>query len=216
MVTATPQPDLIGEKRIVFSGLSWSAYQQILQSLPQQRTARLTYDGDRLEITMPLEDHEFFMRLMERFIVALIFETGQKLKTLGSTTIARPDLARGTEPGGAYYIQNQPRVAGRPVNFTSDPPPDLVVEVDVTHSDIDKNRLYASLGVPEFWRFDGREWRIFCLNNDAYQEVDHSPTFPWVEKGDLYHFLAQARLDEIEAERAWRSRVREHHATLNP
>ncbi|BFM41085.1 hypothetical protein [Synechocystis sp. LKSZ1] len=72
--------------------------------------------------------------------------------------------------------------------------------------------------------FSGLSWsayqqilrRIFCLNNDAYQEVDHSPTFPWVEKGDLYHFLAQARLDEIEAERAWRSRVREHHASLNP
>ncbi len=52
------------------------------------------------------------------------------------TTLDREDLDRGAEPDNAYYIQNQPRVAGRTVNLQQYPPPDLVVEVDITHTDI--------------------------------------------------------------------------------
>ena len=38
----------------------------------------------------------------------------------------------------------------------SDPPPDLVVEVEMTRSAIDKLRLFASMGIPEVWRYDGK------------------------------------------------------------
>ncbi|MEL7332880.1 MAG: Uma2 family endonuclease, partial [Cyanobacteria bacterium J06560_2] len=90
-----------------------------------------------------------------------VLEMGLKLKSMGSTTLDREDLDRGAEPDKAYYIQNQSLVAGRTVNLQADPPPDLVVEVDMTHTDIDKNRLYAAMGVPEFWRFDGHNLRIY-------------------------------------------------------
>lgn len=116
------------------------------------------------------------------FIRILTLEMGLKLKTMGSTTINRQLLDRGAEPDCAYYIQNQPLVAGRTVNVETDPPPDLVVEVDITHSDIDKNRLYSALGVSEFWRYNGKTWRIYQLCNGQYQECDRSPTFPWVKK----------------------------------
>jgi Uma2 family endonuclease len=126
-----------------------------------------------------------------------------------STTLDREELNRGAEPDNAYYIQNQSKVAGRPVDLTQDPPPDLVVEVDITHTDIDKDRLYASLGVPEFWRFDGQVWRILQLQGTIYQDVDYSPTFPWIEKVDLYHFLAAAQADEVAAEVNFRQWVRQ-------
>ena len=134
-------------------------------------------------------------------------EMGLKLKSLRSTTLDRQDLDRGAEPDNAYYIQHQQQVAGRPINLAQDPPPDLVVEVDITHTDIDKNRLYAAMGVPELWRYNGREWRIFQLQNGEYQECDRSPTFAWVEKEYLYQFLSQAQQDEIAAERSWRQFV---------
>lgn len=209
----TPTPP-VGEKRVTLHGLTWSAYQQILQVLPPSRAARLTYDRGVLEITMPLEEHEFSLRLIELFLRVLVLEMGLKMKTMGSTTIEREDLDRGSEPDCAYYIQNQPKVAGRKVNFASDPPPDLVVEVDITHTDIDKNHFYAAMGVPEFWRYNGQEWHIFQLQNGVYQECDRSPTFPWVEKAYLYQFLAQAQVDEIEAEKVWRRFVQEVASTL--
>lgn len=210
MVIAAPEPKAelhpMGEQRVVIRGLSWEAYLQILDVLPQSRGSRLTYDDGILEITVPLEDHEFPSRLIERFIATLVELMGMRMKTMGSTTMNYPQLKKGAEPDNAYYIQNQALVKGRNVDFSKDPPPDLVVEVDITHTDIAKNQFYASLGVPEFWRFNGKVWRIYQLQEEVYVEVEVSPTFPQVPKEQLYGFLEKAKEDEIEAVqslRAW-------------
>jgi Uma2 family endonuclease len=208
MVIAAPelkselQP--VGEQRVVLRGLSWDAYLQILNALPQSRGSRLTYDDGVLEITVPLELHEFSGRLIECFVRAMVELTGQKIKTMGSTTMNYPNLKKGAEPDNAYYIQNQPLVKGRNVDFSQDPPPDLVVEVDITHTYIAKNQFYASLGVPEFWLFNGKVWRIYQLQESVYVEVALSPTFPQVQKERLYTFLEEAKEDEIEAVRSLR------------
>ena len=199
----------IGEKRIALRSITWPAYQQILHALPHSRAIKLTYELGTLEITMPLEEHEFARELIGLFIRILVGEMGMKLKSMGATTLDRENLERGAEPDNAYYIKNQPKVAGHKVNLAEDPPPDLVVEVDITHTDIDKNDLYAAMGVPEFWRYNGREWRIYQLQGEVYRECDRSPTFPSVEKQYLYDFLEQAVLDEIAAEQAFRELVKQ-------
>ena len=132
-----------------------------------------------------------------------------KMKTMGSTTLDREDLLKSAEPDNGYYIQNYALVADRPVNLNIDPAPDLVVEVDITHTDLNKNTLYASMGVPEFWRFNGRVWRILQLVDGAYVECDRSPTFPIIEKTDLYQFLEVAFIDEVAAEIDFRQWVRQ-------
>ncbi len=211
MISVAPiaPPLLIGEKRVVLRNITWQGYQQLLKILGDNRAATLIFDRGTLEITMPLEQHEFSARLIELLIRILVVELGFKIKTMGSTTLDRSDLNRGAEPDNAYYIQNQPLVAGRTVDLAADPPPDLVVEVDITHTDIDKPALYASMGVPEFWRYNGREWRIYQLENSEYLEVSASPTFPILPKSKLYEFLAAAQLDEVEAEVNFRSWLRE-------
>lgn len=209
MVIAAPEPTTTlqptGEQRVVFRGISWDAYLQILAVLPRSRGSRLTYDDGLLEITMPLEDHEFAGRLIEGFIIVLVELLGLSVKTMGSTTMNYPLLRKGAEPDNAYYVQNQPLVKGRNVNFAQDPPPDLVVEVDITHTDIAKNQFYASLGIPEFWRYDGQVWRIYSLESGVYVEVARSPMFPQVPKERLYLFLEAAKEDEIGAMRSLRS-----------
>nr|WP_310429906.1 hypothetical protein [Chamaesiphon sp. VAR_48_metabat_135_sub] len=50
-----------------------------------RRAAKLTFDRGTLEITMPLEEHEFSGRLIELFIRILVVELGLKIKTMGST-----------------------------------------------------------------------------------------------------------------------------------
>ncbi|PSB56913.1 Uma2 family endonuclease [Chamaesiphon polymorphus] len=202
MISVVPiiAPVLVGERRVVFKNITWQGYQQLLGILGEHRATKLTFDRGILEITMPLEEHEFSGRLIERMIIILVVELGLKIKTMGSTTLDRSDLDRGAEPDNAYYIQNQSRVAGRKVDLATDPPPDLVVEVDITHTDINKPALYAAMGVPEFWRYNGREWLIYQLQGDRYLEVSCSPTFPMVSKEKLYEFLAIAQTDEVEAE----------------
>ncbi|MCF3607351.1 Uma2 family endonuclease [Planktothrix agardhii 1033] len=134
MVATAPQihSSPVGEKRVTLRGLTWQGYQQILGALPESRAARLTYDHGILEISMPLESHEFASELIGLFIRILVGEMGMKLKSMRSTTLTREDLDRGAEPDNAYYIQNQAKVAGRKVNLAEDPAPDLVVEVDIT------------------------------------------------------------------------------------
>lgn len=71
--------------------------------------------------------------------------------------------------------------------------------------------------MPEFWRFNGREWKILCLEKGDYIERALSPIFPFVAKIDLYSFLEAALLREMSAEanpRKWvaskYSRLEEH------
>ena len=171
--TLKPSPLFQGEKRVSLYNFTWTNYQKILAALPQTRAAHLTYDCGTLEISMPLEDHEQASEWIGLLIRILVVEMGLKLKSMRSTTLDREDLDRGAEPDNAYYIQHQPQVAGRTVDLTTDPPPDLVVEVDITHTDIDKNRLYASLGVPEFWRFNGQIWRIYQLQGSKCLGIEN-------------------------------------------
>jgi Uma2 family endonuclease len=201
-ITCDTQP---AEQRVVFHHLPWNSYQQILQVLNNHsRNSRLTYDCGILEITMPLEKHETANRLIELFIRILVTEMDLEIKTMGSTTLTFPGLQKSAEPDSCYYIQNQSKVAGKEVNLTCDPPPDLVVEIDITNTDIDKLQLYASMGVPEFWRYNGRIWQIYQRQGSQYTEVEHSPTFPWVEKAQLYQFLEQCKMGEVAAEKNFR------------
>jgi Uma2 family endonuclease len=126
------------------------------------------------------------------------------IKSMGSTTMNYPGQRKGAEPDCAFYIQNQSIVKGRTVDFSQDPPPDLVVEVDITHTDIQKNKFYANLGVPEFWRFNGKVWQIYQLQSGDYVELIVSPTFPQVPKERFYQFIKDAEDDEIGAVRSLR------------
>jgi Uma2 family endonuclease len=204
-----PPPKLVGEQRLTFHDLDWHAFKQIQSLLGERTRARFTYDNGVLEITMPLEGHERSVRLIELFIRILVVEMGRKIKTMGSTRLDREDLLKSAEPDNGYYIQNYALVADREVDLNVDPAPDLVVEVDITHTDLNKNTLYASMGVPEFWRFNGRAWRILELVDGAYIDRDRSPTFPMVEKTDLYQFLEAAFIDEVAAEIDFRQWVRQ-------
>lgn len=216
MVTSQTKPQssaqVLGEKRVLFHHLNWRSYQQILQALGENCSARLNYDQGTLEITMPLEDHEFAVRLIELFVRILVVELGLKIKTMGSTTLSRAELNQGAEPDNAYYIQNQALVAGKKVDLQQDPSPDLVIEVDITPTDINKLTLYAAMGVAELWRYNGQIWRIYQLHNAQYQEVETSPTFSFVPKAKLYEFLTQAQQDEVEAEISFRAWVRQQRS----
>jgi Uma2 family endonuclease len=189
--------------------MDWSAFKQVTQLLHEQSKARFSYDHGVLEITQGLESHERSARLIELFIRILVVELGLKIKTMGSTTLERADLLKSAEPDNGYYIQNYALVADHEIDLNSDPAPDLVVEVDITHTDLNKNSLYASLGVREFWRFNGQTWQILELVEGDYVERDHPPTFPWVAKADLYQFLETALLDEVTAETNLRQWVRQ-------
>lgn len=201
---------IVGERRVTLHDVTWEAYEKILEALGDNRSARLTYDDGMLEIMSPLEEHGSPNRRLESCILILTDELEQDVKTMGSTTLNRPDLKKGSEPDSCYYIQNEPLVRGKTVDLKQDPPPDLILEIDITHSDINKLRLYAAMGTPEFWRYNGKVLRIYQLVEGSYQEVAVSPTFPWVSKEKFYDFLRQCQaIGEMKARKEFRAWVRE-------
>ena len=79
----------------------------------------------------------------------------------GSTTHKREDLAKGLEPDQCYYIRNEPLIRGRmELDLTHDPPPDLAIEIDISRSSVTRLGIYAALGVPEVWRYDGEALQV--------------------------------------------------------
>ena len=122
----------------------------------------------------------------------------------------RADLLRAIEPDECYYLQSAPAIRGRwDIALPKDPPPDLVVEVDVTKRSLDRFSIYASLGVPEIWRYDNGSVTAYQLHAGEYREITNSLAFPGLALADLAGFVARARtLDERTLVRRFREWVR--------
>ncbi len=215
MIATNPVETLISRKtvgaenRVLLRNIEWKVYEIILNARGEYRNPRLSYYQGQLELMAPLEEHESASNLIDKFINILTEEKDIGLKSLASTTLNRPDLRAGAEPDQCYYVKNEHLVRGRTVDLNTDPPPDLVIEVDITHTDINKNALYKDLGVPEFWRFNGKVLTIYSLSEGQYQELEVSPTFPWITKEMLYQFLEDAQQrGETSAKRSLRSGLR--------
>jgi Uma2 family endonuclease len=88
------------------------------------------------------------------------------------------------------------------------PRPDLAIEVVWTSGGINKLEIYRRLGVPEVWSWINGRVDVFVLANDAYVQVDTSPSVP----NFPFHLIDE--LIELPSLSAVRKRVREYLATL--
>jgi hypothetical protein len=70
-----------------------------------------------------------------------------------------------------------------------DPPPDLVIEIDVTSSSIPRLPVFAKIGVPEIWRCQRGRLRFYRLSRGKYGLIRRSVAFPFLKPADLMRFL---------------------------
>jgi len=211
MTTTIPQ----AANRFLLNNISWETYESLLKDLQSEPGMRLTYDRGRLEIMTPLDPHETYKKLIGRFVEAATEELNVEIRSLGSRTCQREDLGRGLEPDECYYLQNEPVVRNlEQIDLSQNPPPDLVVEIDITSSSIDRLKIYVALAVPEVWRYDGSRLTILRLENGEYKECDRSPSLPLLTPGEVVRFLelrkAMGETSLIRLFREWvRSQVKE-------
>ena len=193
--------------RVLLKNISWQTYQLLLQDLAQQPGIRLTYDRGLLEIMTPLDPHEGHKKLFGRLVETMTEELNIEIRSLGSRTCQRQDLNRGFEPDQCYYIQNEPLVWDKEqIDLQQDPPPDLIIEIDITSSSINQLELYRAFRVPEVWRYDGKNLTFYQLEGEAYRETDNSPTFTFLSQTDIMHFF---ELKKTTRENAWIGLFRE-------
>ena len=213
MVTTTSTPveqQTTPENRVVLKGVSWSTFKALLADVGDDRTWRIAYDRGVLEIRMPLEEHEEPKRLIESFIEAIVDELEIELRSLGSLTLEREDLTRAVEPDSCFYIQNESLVRGRNINLPNDPPPDLAIESDYTNSSVNKDAIYAALGVPELWRYRRQSLQVYQLVEGKYEMCDRSLAFPFLPVAEIPSLIEQSRtIGQRAAVRLFRQRIRE-------
>ncbi len=192
-MTAGLTPLDIHESRVVLPNVRWDTYEHLLSDLENCTAPRLTYDRGDLEITSPTPKHERLNDAVKIVVNIIAQECGIEAVGFGSTTFRREDLERGFEPDSCFYFQNESLVRdkGR-LDLTVDPPPDLVVEIDITSPSLDKFSIFAQLGVPEVWRYDGTTLGIFHLEAGSYVERQSSGVLPVVTNAVLTDFLSES------------------------
>lgn len=87
----------------------------------------------------------------------------------------------------------------------------MAIEVEISRRLLDRVGIYALLGVPELWRFDGKRLRVCHLGKDGrYRQGDRSKALPMLSVRAVERFLAlAASLDETTLIREFRAWVRE-------
>ncbi len=214
MACIAPPFAAIGEEYSpVMSGVSWDTYQRLRQDLDEAGSIiHITYDRGKMVLMSPLPRHGKWSRLIGQLIEAIAAERKTGFSAYGDATWKREDLQRGLEGDESYYIQHAEAMRGKgEIDLTEDPPPDLAVEVEVTHHPLDKSSVYAALGVPELWRYDGRRLSVFLLQPDGiYAPSELSAAFAGFTPGELHRFIGMypASLD-LEITAAFRKWLRE-------
>lgn len=183
----------IAEKHIYY-GVSWDTYLQLLEELGDERSVRLTFNCGALEIMSSSRLHEQITRLIDMVVTLLTFELGVNVDNCGAMTLRIASAQRGGEPDSCFYVANEAAVRGvDEIDLQIHPPPDIVLEVDITHPSLDKFGLYLAAGIPEVWRYDGEQMSFHTLTSGRDEDAQHSLSFPHLTAAMLERYLAIGR-----------------------
>jgi Uma2 family endonuclease len=194
------------EATLVIHGFDWDEYERLLDDLRKTRRLRVSYNSGSLRIMAISPEHEEYARVIEFLIVAFCDETEITLEARGSATWRIEALAKGVEADDCYYVQNSQRIIGkRNIDLPKDPPPDFVIEVDLTTEARHKFPIYAALGVSEVWRYDGETIQVYHLRNGEYVETNASEVLPGLSIELLVETL---NISKTEGQTAARKHIR--------
>lgn len=200
--TAVPVAD-----RLILRDVSWETYEQLLANYVDTAGPRLAYDRGALEIMSPSSEHEELAEIITQLVYILAEEWGIEYRNFGRTTFRRRETESGFEPDSCFYIQSVEAVQGvRRLDPAVHPPPDLVVEVDITTQSLRKLPIYARMNVPEVWRCTETGTAILVLREGSFVESEVSASIPRLGSDALPKLVEQSRTMKRSA---WVRTVRE-------
>jgi Uma2 family endonuclease len=164
-------------QRIYLNDVNWAEFEQILLELGEKRATRIAYYAGKLEIRMPLPEHERIKVLISNLLVILLEELDLPWESLGSSTFKNARMNTGIEPDDCFYLTNcQAMIGKKRLDLEIDPPPDLAIEIDLTSPT--QLSAYEALAIPEIWRYQQGKLAIFVLIKGHYHESTVSYLFP--------------------------------------
>jgi Uma2 family endonuclease len=172
--------------RFVFDRIGWADYTRMLRICDRQGL-RTTYIAGRLEVMSPSFEHEFLSRILARMVEVCAEETGVDYACGGGATLRRKLQRRGLEPDDCFWIASVSAIDGSlNLDLETDPPPDLVIEVEITNPILDRIEVYSALGIPEIWRRSRTEFEVLGLDETGrYTRRERSLSFPWLPATEI-------------------------------
>jgi Uma2 family endonuclease len=163
-------------------------------------------------LVSPGKSHETRGSRLDLLMLAVCLELGIRRESLESTTWMLPAGAGDTayEADKAYYIQSQGTAKKHQ-------PPDLAIEIVVSHSEKKALRAGAFLKIPELWVLDIPRRRLTFYHltvrgksKGTYRPEPRSRAFPVLTSAEVLERLDDPETEDIaflENCRAWARRV---------
>ncbi|KAM3098081.1 Uma2 family endonuclease [Phormidesmis sp. 146-35] len=187
---------------------TWQDYQKLCQQRGDGSIPRIKYHNGEVSLMSPLPIHGRDAHLIAQIVITLLDHNDREYDAFTPVTMTLPEES-GIEPDYCFYIDNWQAVSGKKrIDWQTDPPPDLVIEIDVTsYSEIND---YLPYRVPEVWLFKQQKLLIYQLQNSTYQLQTQSRYFPNI---DLESTIAQCL--QIAYDRNTSAAIRDLRQQLN-
>lgn len=181
-------------QRIFLPDIPWELYLSLTEVLSDVAAPRMAYYEGMLEFMAPTFPHEQIHRLFADIVDAIAEARDIDVVHTVSTTFQRADVEAGIEADESFYIEHAAAISpSQGIDLDRDPPPDLVVEVDITNSSMRKLHLMAALKIPEVWRYTTSQVELHVLVDGIYQAAAESQSFPGISGDFLQDLIHQGQ-----------------------
>lgn len=168
---------------------TWKDYQKLCQRRGDSSVPRIKYRTGEVLLMSPLPKHGRDASLIADIIKVLLDYTGYEYDAFTPITMELPEES-GIEPDYCFYIEHWQAVSGKErIDWSINPPPDLVLEIDVTsYSDVND---YLPYRVPEVWLFSKNQLFVYQLHDTEYLIQPSSQYFPNINLQDAIALCLQ-------------------------
>jgi Uma2 family endonuclease len=162
---------------------TWQDYCTLRDSRGNGSIPRIKFRNGEILLMSPLPRHGREAHLLARVVEILLDSETRNYEAFTSITMDIPEEG-GIEPDYCFYIDNWQAAVGKGrIDWQTNPPPDLVIEIDVTTYTAAED--YAPYGVPEVWLFKKSGLKIYSLQGESYQQQSRSRYFPETNISEL-------------------------------
>ncbi len=177
---------------VTFHYVSWEEYEELLEQVGEARGLRISYDDGTLEVMTLSPEHENYARFIEKLVAIISLRLQINIRSFGSATMRKRKRRKGKEPDACFYVSSAGIIGNKmQLDFATDPPPDIAVEIDLRHDSLNKFPIYAALGVPEIWRYGGYEMAIYHLRQNKYDRHETSLALSMLTSRVMTEFMTR-------------------------
>ncbi|MBD2015951.1 Uma2 family endonuclease [Microcoleus sp. FACHB-53] len=162
---------------------TWQDYQTLLEHLGDRTSPRVKYCNGELLLMVPLPEHGKQLDIIVDMVKVLLRHRGLRFDSYHETTMDLPEHS-GVIPDHFFYIGELPVVGKRRIDWSTDAPPDLAIECDVTS--FTSVNDYLPYRVRELWIVRRQRIEIYQFQDERYILVEQSQFFGGFDLNDIF------------------------------